>query len=155
MHYTDIFQPRKLTLRFSWPQRSSPGNIKICNPQRRVYILKDLILGKHILSRAVSDILSLSLEKGNGTRISRKLEKEYSAKRFIVNNRTETKQFEINVRKDNQVSANLVINAQFPVSTTKEIIINDQKALETQVDKDSGIITWNLSLLPGQEKNRH
>lgn len=112
-------------------------------------------MGKHILSRAVSDILSLSLEKGNGTRISRKLEKEYSAKRFIVNNRTETKQFEINVRKDNQVSANLVINAQFPVSTTKEIIINDQKALETQVDKDSGIITWNLSLLPGQEKNRH
>jgi hypothetical protein len=110
-------------------------------------------LGKtYIDLGTVSDTLSLSLGKDNGIRISRKLIKEYSTKRFIGNSRTESKQFEINVRNDKQVSVNLVINDQFPVSTTKEINVDDQKAAEAQVDKDNGIITWNISLAPGQEK---
>ena len=45
-----------------------------------------------------------------------------------------------------------IINDQFPISTTKEINVDDQKAPEAQSDKNSGITTWTITLQPGQEK---
>jgi hypothetical protein len=110
-------------------------------------------LGKtYIDLGAVSDTLSLSLGKDNGIKVSRKLIKEYSSKRFIGSNRTDTKQFEISVKNAKQVAVNITITDQFPVSTTKEIEVTDQKAPEAQVDKETGIITWVITLEPGQEK---
>ena len=38
------------------------------------------------------------------------------------------------------------------MSTTKEIAVDDQKAPEAQVDKETGIMTWAMTLQPGQEK---
>jgi hypothetical protein len=110
-------------------------------------------LGKtYIDLGAVTDTLTLSLGKDNSIKVSRKLVKEYSSKRFIGSNRSDIKQFEINVKNTKQVAVNIIVNDQFPVSTTKEIDVQDQKAAESQVDKDSGIITWALTLKPGEEK---
>ena len=110
-------------------------------------------LGKtYIDLGAVSDTLSLSLGRDNGIRISRKLLREYTKKQFIGNNQTETRQFEIVVKNTKQVAVSLVLTDQFPVSTTKEITVDDQKAPEGQLDKETGIITWNINLQPGEEK---
>jgi len=110
-------------------------------------------LGKtYIDLSAVADTLSLSLGKDNGIKVTRKLAKEFSAKRFIGGNRTDTRQYEINVRNTKQVPVNITISDQFPVSTNKEINVDDQKAPEAQIDKDTGISTWTITLQPGQEK---
>jgi hypothetical protein len=110
-------------------------------------------LGKtYIDLGAAADTLSLALGKDNGIKISRKLIKEYSSKRFIGSNRTENKQYEISVKNGKQVAVNININDQFPVSTTKEIEVEDQKASEAKVDKETGMITWAISLRPGEEK---
>jgi hypothetical protein len=110
-------------------------------------------LGKtYIDLSAVADTLSLSLGKDNGIKVTRKLAKEFSAKRFIGGNRTDTRQYEINVRNTKQVPVNITISDQFPVSTNKEINVDDQKAPEAQIDKYTGISTWTITLQPGQEK---
>ncbi len=110
-------------------------------------------LGKtYIDLSSAGDTLSLSLGKDNGMKVSRKLVKEFSSKKFIGNNRTETKRYEITVRNNKKVAVNLTVTDQFPVSTTKEINIDDQKAPDANVDKESGIVTWKLALAPGEEK---
>ena len=101
---------------------------------------------------ATDDTLSLSLGKDNGIKVARKLVKEYSTKRFIGSNRTESKQFEISLRNSKRVSVVIVVKDQFPVSVTKEIDIEDVKASEGQIDKDTGIVTWLITLQPGEEK---
>jgi hypothetical protein len=110
-------------------------------------------LGKtYIDLSSVGDTLPLSLGKDNGVTISRKLSKEYNAKSFLGGNRTETKQFDIVVRNTKKIPVNMVFQDQFPMSVTKEISIDNQKAPGAQVDKDSGIATWNVQLAAGQEK---
>ena len=47
---------------------------------------------------------------------------------------------------------NIIVTDQFPVSTNKEISVEDMKATGAQVDKDTGMITWNITLQPGEEK---
>lgn len=110
-------------------------------------------LGKtYIDLTSAADTLSLSLGKDNGIKVSRKLIKEFSAKRFIGSNRTDTRQYEISLRNTKRVAVNISTSDQFPVSTTKEISVDDLSAPDAQVDKETGIATWTTTLQPGQEK---
>lgn len=110
-------------------------------------------LGKTYLDlSAASDTLSLSLGKDNGIKVTRKLAKEFSSKKFIGNNRTDARTYEISVRNTKKEPVTITIKDQFPVSITKEISVDDMKAPDAEVDKESGIITWTLTLQPGQEK---
>ena len=101
---------------------------------------------------STTDTLSLSLGKDNGIKVSRKLLKEYSSKKFIGANRTDSRQYEISIRNSKRVSANIHMVDQIPVSTNKEIEVEDVKVAEARVDKETGIVTWAITLAPGQEK---
>ena len=110
-------------------------------------------LGKTYLDLgATADTISLSLGKDNGIKIFRKLVKEYSSKKFIGSSRTETKDYEISVRNAKKAPVTLHIVDQFPVSSNKEISVDDVRAPDAKTDKETGILNWVISALPGQEK---
>ncbi len=110
-------------------------------------------LGKTYLDLStVNDTLSLSLGKDNSIRVSRKLLKEFSAKKFLGSNKTETKEYEVTVMNTKKVPVTVLVRDQFPVSTQKEINIEDVSAPEAAIDKETGLVTWTLTLQPGQEK---
>ena len=110
-------------------------------------------LGKTYLDLgSVADTLSLSLGKDNGIKIARKLVKEFSTRKFIGSTRTEIKDYEISVRNNKKVAVTIRVSDQVPVSTNKEITVEDVKAPDGQLDKDTGIVTWTITLQPGQEK---
>ena len=110
-------------------------------------------LGKTYLDlSATADTISLSLGKDNGIKIFRRLVKEYSSKKFIGSNRTETKDYEISVRNSKRAPVTLHIVDQYPVSTNKEISVDDVKTPDAKDDKETGIISWVISALPGQER---
>jgi Domain of unknown function (DUF4139)/N-terminal domain of unknown function (DUF4140) len=101
---------------------------------------------------STTDTLSLSLGKDNGVKVSRKLIKEYSSKKFIGSNRTETKNYEITLRNLKSVPVNITVLDQFPVSTTKEITVDDIKVPDAQIDKETGIANWVINLPADQER---
>jgi hypothetical protein len=110
-------------------------------------------LGKTYLDLAgTADTISLSLGKDNGIKIFRKLVKEYSSKKFIGSSRTETKDYEISVRNSKRAPVTVHIVDQYPVSTNKEINVDDVKAPDAKADKETGILNWVISAQPGQEK---
>ena len=45
-----------------------------------------------------------------------------------------------------------MVQDQYPISVNKDIEVNDVKAADGQINKETGIITWNISLQPGAEK---
>ncbi|RYZ30573.1 MAG: mucoidy inhibitor MuiA family protein [Chitinophagaceae bacterium] len=110
-------------------------------------------LGKTYLDLStVGDTLSLSLGKDNSIKVSRKLLKEFSSKKFIGSSRTEEKEFEITVSNTKKIPVSITIQDQFPVSVTKEIEVKERKAPDGKIDDETGIVTWNLVLQPTQEK---
>ena len=115
--------------------------------------LEGTYLGKTYVDLSTAgDTLQLSLGKDNNVVVSRKLLKEYSSKKFLGSNKTETKQYEITVRNTKRLPVNLIVQDQFPISTTKEIEVNETKAPEGQVERTTGIATWNFVLPAAQEK---
>ncbi len=110
-------------------------------------------LGKTYVDLSTTgDTLSISLGKDNSVSISRKLVKDFSSKKLLGSNRSENRQYEIVVRNTKKVPVSIVVQDQFPISTSKEINIEDEKAPEAQIEKETAIATWNLQLQPGSER---
>ena len=63
-----------------------------------------------------------------------------------------TRTFDISIRNNKKIPVSITVTDQFPVSTNKEISVDDMKAAGAQVDKETGMITWNITLQPGEEK---
>lgn len=110
-------------------------------------------LGKSILDvRSAGDTLNISLGKDKSIIIERKRLKEFSSKQFLSSYKTENRTYEISVRNNKSQSIKIIIQDQFPISTTKEISIDEQEYQEAQLDKDTKILTWKYELSPKQEK---
>lgn len=110
-------------------------------------------LGKSYLDLSTgSDTLSLSLGVDKGITVKRTMLKEFSNKKFLGSNRTDTRQFEITVRNNKNVPVNLVIEDQFPISTIKEIEVDDLKYEGAKLNEDTKVFTWSYSIDPKQSK---
>jgi hypothetical protein len=115
--------------------------------------LEGAYLGKtYIDLAATADTLSLSLGKDPGIHVIRRLLKEYSTRKFIGSNRTDSREYELVVRNTKKASVNITFVDQVPVSTTRDISVEDVKAAEAQFDKNNGEVKWVMTLPPGQEK---
>ena len=73
------------------------------------------------------DTLKLSLGKDKGVVAKRTLQKEFSSKKFLGSNKTDTRQYEITIRNNKPQPINIIIEDQFPISTQKDIEIQDKK----------------------------
>ncbi|QNA43742.1 DUF4139 domain-containing protein [Lacibacter sediminis] len=110
-------------------------------------------LGKSYLDLSTdSDTLSLSLGVDKGITVKRTLLKDFSSKKFLGGNRTDTKQFEITVRNNKNVPVNIIVEDQFPISTLKEIEIEDLEYDGAKLNEDTKIITWTYTIDPKQMK---
>ena len=90
--------------------------------------------------------------KDNNVRVSRKLIKEYSAKRLIGSNQTESRQYEIAIRNLKKVPVTIRVEDQVPVAITKDIDVQDVEAKDAQLNKETGIVGWLVELKPGEER---
>ena len=109
-------------------------------------------LGKSLLNVAnAGDTLNLSLGKDKGVAIKRTLLKDYSSKRFIGSNKTDTRQYEIVVRNNKQQPISIIVEDQFPISTQKEIEVQDRKYEGAKLDDDSQKLTWQMNVEPKKE----
>lgn len=112
-------------------------------------------LGKSILDiRNAGDTLSLSLGKDRGIVLDRKTLKEFSSKQFLSSYKTDTRFYEISVRNNKSQSIKITIQDQFPISTAKEISIDEQAYKDAELDKDTKILTWQFELSPKQERKQ-
>lgn len=104
-------------------------------------------LGKSLLDVTnAGDTLNISLGKDKGVVVKRTLLKDYSSKRFIGSNKTDTRQYEIAIRNNKQQPISIIVEDQFPVSTQKEIEVQDKKYEGAKLDDDTQKITWQMTV---------
>jgi hypothetical protein len=104
-------------------------------------------LGKSLLDVAnAGDTLNISLGKDKGVAVKRTLLKDYSSKKFLGSNKTDARQYEIIVRNNKQLPINLILEDQFPVSTQKEIEVQEKKYDGAKLDDDTQKLTWQMTV---------
>jgi hypothetical protein len=100
----------------------------------------------HLDVANAGDTLNVSLGKDKGVVIKRTLMKEYSSKKFLGSNKSDSRKYEIMVRNNKQQPIKIIVEDQFPVSTNKDIEVDKLSYDHGNVDDDTKKISWAFSL---------
>jgi hypothetical protein len=84
--------------------------------------------------------------------IERKKVKDFTTNQFMGSNRTVKRAWEISLRNNKKQSVTLIVFDQYPVSKEKDIEVELADDSGARVDKETGMLRWEVVLEPGQVK---
>jgi uncharacterized protein (TIGR02231 family) len=110
-------------------------------------------VGKSYLNvNQLTDTLTVSLGTDNSILVKREKRKDFTSKKVIGSNKTETFSFLLTIRNNKSNSVKITLNDQIPVSSNSGITV---EALELSAGKhntQTGEIKWDLEIKPQESK---
>lgn len=116
-------------------------------------IVEGTYVGKTFIDpSSVKDTLNISLGQDARVVIERKQLKDFSAVKFLGSNKLQKFEYEITAKNNKAETVTLVLRDQYPLSTTNDIEAELLDSGGAEINKDSGILTWKITLNPGEIK---
>lgn len=126
--------------------------LNLLEGEANVYF-ENTFVGKSVLSPVQSgDTLSFSMGRDNNIHIQRTKMLEYNSHKFIGSNQVQTIGWKITIQNNRSETINLQLQDQIPVSQNSDITVTAEELSSGQLNKENGIITWNLTLPAGKQK---
>ena len=109
-------------------------------------------VGKSTLNvNQLTDTLILSLGTDNGLLVKREKRKDYTSKKVIGTNKTETYSFLLTVRNNKSNPVKITVNDQIPISSNSEITVEPVELSGGKLS-ETGIVKWDLDIKPKETK---
>lgn len=116
-------------------------------------IFEGLYVGKTFINtNQTSDTLNLSMGRDKKISIKREKVADKSGTKFLSSKKEQTFTFDITVRNNKKEAADMLLKDQYPLSTDKEIEVELLESNNAKVNKETGILTWDLKLQPNETK---
>ena len=128
------------------------AKLNLLEGEANVYF-ENTFVGKSILSpREAGDTLRFSMGRDRSIRIERTKESDYSARRAVGSNQTQTMGWKLTVRNTRTEPVVLMLTDQLPVSRNSSITVTEEELSGGTLDKETGTVTWRLELKPGEQR---
>jgi uncharacterized protein (TIGR02231 family) len=115
--------------------------------------LEGTYIGQSVLDLTqATDTLTISLGIDKNVQVERTRFKAFNKKSFLGNTQTDLRGWEISIRNAKSQSVSIIVQDQFPVSSEADVKVDRADAGGGEVDENTGIITWRLTLVPKEEK---
>lgn len=128
------------------------STLNLLSGEANIYFENRFVGTSYLDPNSTQDSLSVSLGKDEQIVINREKLTDYSSKNFFRNRIRELEVYEITIKNTKSEPTVLMIEDQIPVSTNEEIEIKIKELSNGKVDEETGIITWDLELAPGELK---
>lgn len=126
--------------------------LNLLDGEANVYF-ENTFVGKSILNpRETGDTLRFSMGRNRGILIERTKESDYSERRTIGANRTQTMGWKFAIRNTRTEPAVLILADQLPVSRNNTISVSGEELSGGTFDPANGTVTWRLELNPGERR---
>lgn len=116
-------------------------------------IFEGTYVGKSFIDpNSTLDTLNLTL--GRDKRVVVKKEKlvDYSSVKFLGTNKLQKFTYEITVKNNKKDAVEMLLKDQYPLSTNKDIEAELTDNGSASVNKETGVLSWQLKLAPGESK---
>ncbi len=125
-------------------------DLELVEGQANVYFGGTYVGQSYIYTRSVDDTLDLSFGRDQKLVVTRTKLKEFNNEKTSATTKKETYSFEINVKNTRKIPVVVKLEDQIPVSQDAEIIVEASEISKGVLDPATGIITWNMTLQPGE-----
>lgn len=110
-------------------------------------------VGRSILNAAaLQDTLQISMGRDRSIVMQREKVDQFSKKRTIGSNITETRGYEITLKNNKSQPVTLLVKDQIPVSVNSNITVTTGELSGGKLDPQTGIVTWEVTLSPGTQQ---
>jgi uncharacterized protein (TIGR02231 family) len=110
-------------------------------------------VGKSTLDvNQLKDTLILSLGTDNSILVKREKRKDFTSKKVLGSNKTDTFSFLITVRNNKSTPVGITIKDQIPVSSNNSITVDPLELSGGKLNQPTGEIKWDLEMKPQENK---
>jgi hypothetical protein len=110
-------------------------------------------VGRSILNpAALQDTLQISMGRDRSIVMQREKVDQYSKKRSVGSNITESRGYEISLKNNKSQAVTLQLKDQIPVSVNSNITVTTGELSGGTLDPLTGIVTWEITLPPGGQQ---
>lgn len=114
---------------------------------------EDGFVGRSILNpAALQDTLQISMGRDRSLVMQREKVDQFSKKRTIGSNITESRGYEITLKNNKSQAVTLQVKDQIPVSVNSSIEVTSEELSGGSLDPLTGIVTWEITLAPGAQQ---
>lgn len=108
--------------------------------------------GKNLLTlQSFSDTLNIPLGNDRDIIVKREEDKKFSSSKFLGSKKETTRAWKITVRNNKNANIKIEVFDQIPVTANDEIEITDIALNGGKLEDETGKVTWNLTLSPGEQ----
>lgn len=116
-------------------------------------IFENRYVGKSFIDpSATTDTLNLSMGRDKKITVKREQIVDETGSRLIGSSKKQTFTYEIRVRNAKKEKINMLLKDQYPIATDKDMEVELLQAEGADVNKETGMLTWKLSIAPGETK---
>ena len=127
--------------------------LNLLEGEANVYF-ENTFIGKSIMNvTQQNDTLSFSLGRDKRIMIQRTKENEYTSRKFMGSNQTQSIAWKLSVRNTRPEPVTLTLYDQLPVSRNNNITVTAEEISGGSLDEAKGIITWQITLQPGEQRD--
>lgn len=150
--YKYVAAPKLSTLAYLTGNITDWAKQSLLSGEATLYF-ENTFVGKSLLNvNQLSDTLTISLGTDPGILIKREKRKDYTVKKVIGVNKTETNSWLITVRNNKNTPVQITVNDQVPVSTNNNITVEATELSGGRYDTTTGLVKWDLDLKPQEKK---
>lgn len=111
-------------------------------------------VGRSILDgSSLQDTLEISMGRDRSIVIKREKNDEFSKKRAIGSNITESREYKITVKNNKSQAVTIDVEDQIPVSVNSDITVETLTLSGGKLDPQNGKVTWTITLQPGAQQD--
>lgn len=129
------------------------NKLNLLEGEANIYF-EETFIGKSVLDLSTpGDTLSFSLGRDRQIAVQRTKEHEYTSRKLMGSSQTQTIGWKISVRNHRLQAVELTLCDQVPVSVNSSIVVTTEELSDGKLDGNTGIITWPLTLQPGEQRD--
>jgi uncharacterized protein (TIGR02231 family) len=114
---------------------------------------ENTFVGKSNLNvNQLTDTLTISLGTDNSILVKREKQKDFTSKKVIGANKTETYSFLITIRNNKATDVKITLNDQIPVSSNSGITVEPVELTNGKFNSQNGFVRWDLEIKPQETK---
>lgn len=100
----------------------------------------------------LTDTLTISLGTDNSILVKREKQQDFTSKKVIGANKTETYSFLITIRNNKSTAVKITLNDQIPISSNSGITVEPVELSNGKLNSQNGFVKWDLDIKPQETK---
>jgi uncharacterized protein (TIGR02231 family) len=122
------------------------ADLSLQNGEANLYFENSFVSKTSLNADQLTDTFALSLGNDNSILVKREKRTDYTSKKVIGSNKTETFSFQITIRNNKSIPVRITINDQIPVSSNNGITVEPLELSGGKHNEQTGEIRWDLDI---------